>query len=421
VHGVDALTALVAGLVASLRTALAADVCPGGWPWAVTALGVGVGLLPTAGAVLVAVLRRRIGSRYGAGESVLMALAGLVGAGLLPLAVFNATGNVFRAVATRGEAAGLTAAQVEDLGTTVCFTPQSAYLGGYTVSAAFDPADPVRFGLAVVLLLGFPLVAALCVAAQARLALRRGPSWPAKFFWMPLVAIALLTARTPAGSSGHLWIGVATGAFLGIAVVLVIGAPPREVVRRSLAAPAPAQRRPPRPDEPPLASPADIAARALAERGVLLLSGPLSDDKATEIAAQVLAIDPDSGPVPVTLHVMNVTGSIAAALMLHDLLRTASASIRTVGGGMLDTSGALVVCAGTAGQRELLASARIQIMRIDGPATPGLDLESAAREVAQLRAAVAAALGVDVERRRVLTAQEAVAAGVADRISLMRK
>jgi eukaryotic-like serine/threonine-protein kinase len=281
VHGVDALTALVAGLVASLRTALAADVCPGGWPWAVTALGVGVGLLPTAGAVLVAVLRRRIGSRYGAGESVLMALAGLVGAGLLPLAVFNATGNVFLAVATRGEAAGLTAAQVEDLGTTVCFTPQSTYLGGYTVSAAFDPADPVRFGLAVVLLLGFPLVAALCVAAQARLALRRGPSWPAKFFWMPLVAIALLTARTPAGSSGHLWIGVATGAFLGIAVVLVIGAPPREVVRRSLAAPAPAQRRPPRmeslrppaaprrapvPAGPPRASLADRMAQRFAAR-----------------------------------------------------------------------------------------------------------------------------------------------------------
>ncbi len=97
----DALTALVAGLVASLRTALAADVCPGGWPWAVTALGVGVGLLPTAGAVLVAVLRKRLGSRYGAGESVLLALAGLVSAGLLPLAAFTATGRVFRAVAAR--------------------------------------------------------------------------------------------------------------------------------------------------------------------------------------------------------------------------------------------------------------------------------------------------------------------------------
>jgi eukaryotic-like serine/threonine-protein kinase len=243
---VDALTALVAGLVASLRTALAADVCPGGWPWAVTVLGIGVGLLPTAGAVLVAVLRKRIGSRYGAGESVLIVLAGLVGAGLLPLALFNATGRVFRGVALGREVGGLTAAQAADLNTVVCFVPQSTYLGGYSVTAAFNPADPVRFGLAVVLLIGFPLVAAVCVAAQARLALRRGPSWPAKFFWVPLLALTLLTARTPAGSTGHLWIGVTIGAFLGIAVVLTVGAPPREVVRRSLAAPAPAPRQPPR-------------------------------------------------------------------------------------------------------------------------------------------------------------------------------
>jgi eukaryotic-like serine/threonine-protein kinase len=242
---VDALIALVAGLVASLRTALAADVCPGGWPWAVTALGIGVGLLPTAGAVLVAVLRKRIGSRYGPGESVLLALAGLVGAGLLPLAVFTATGRVFRAAALGLEVDGLTAAQLADLGTAVCFVPQSAYLGGYPVAAAFNPADPVRFGLAVVLLVGFPLVAAMLVAAQARLALRRGPSWPAKFFWVPLLSLALLTARTPAGSTGHLWVGVTVGAFLGIAVVLVVGVPSREVVRRSLAAPAPAPRRPP--------------------------------------------------------------------------------------------------------------------------------------------------------------------------------
>jgi predicted Ser/Thr protein kinase len=242
---VDALTALVAGLVASLRTALAADVCPGGWPWAVTVLGIGVGLLPTAGAVLVAVLRKRIGSRYGAGESVLIVLAGLVSAGLLPLAMFTATGRVFRGVAAGRDVDGLTSAQVADLGSTVCLAPQSTYLGGYTVASAFNPADPVRFGLAVVLLVGFPVVAAVCVAAQARLALRRGPSWPAKFFWVPLLALTLFTGQTPAGSTGHLWIGVATGAFLGIAVVLTVGAPPREVVRRSLAAPAPAPRRPP--------------------------------------------------------------------------------------------------------------------------------------------------------------------------------
>jgi eukaryotic-like serine/threonine-protein kinase len=243
-HGVDALTALVAGLVASLRSALAADICPGGWPWAVSVLGIGVGLFPTAGAVAVAVLRRRIGSRYRAGESVLLAGIGLVSAGLLPLLVFTATGRTFRAAALGRDVAGLTSADQADLGTTECFTPQSAYLGGYSVADAFDPTTPVRFGLAILLLVGFPLVAATFVAAQARLALRRGPSWPAKFFWMPLLALTVLTAQTPAGASGHLWIGVATGAFLGIAVVLAMGTPSRDMVRGSPAAPPAPRPRP---------------------------------------------------------------------------------------------------------------------------------------------------------------------------------
>jgi eukaryotic-like serine/threonine-protein kinase len=294
---VDALTALVAGLVASLRTALAAESCPGGWPWAVTVLGIGVGLLPTAGAVLVAALRKRIGSRYGAGESVLIVLVGLMGAGLLPLAVFTATGRVFRAAATGRAVAGLTSAQLADLGTTVCFTPQSAYLGGYSVAAAFNPADPVRFALAVVLLVGFPLVAAVCVAVQARLALRRGPTWPAKFFWVPLLALTVLTARTPAGSTGHLWIGVATGAFLGIAVVLTVGVPPREVVRRSLAAPAPVPRQPPRMESlrPPVAARPSPAPGTPAQ-------GSLADRLAQRFAARQpeppVAVPTSRPPVP---------------------------------------------------------------------------------------------------------------------------
>ena len=56
----DGLTALFAQLIAGLRALVPPDICPGGWPWAVSALGVAVGLLPTAGVVAVAVMRKRI-------------------------------------------------------------------------------------------------------------------------------------------------------------------------------------------------------------------------------------------------------------------------------------------------------------------------------------------------------------------------
>ena len=240
----DGLTALFAGLLATLRDLVATDVCPGGWPWAVSALGVGVGLLPAGGAVLVALLRRRIGSRYDVGPAIVLVALGLISAGLLPLLAFTATGQVFSVVAAGGDP-GLSAGDRDDLASASCVVgPQAEYLGGYPVGSAFDPDAPLRFGLALVLLAGLPLVAAMCVAAQARLALRRGPRWPGTAFWLPLLAVAVLTPGTPAGSSGQLWIGVTAGAFLGIVVVLMVGVPSREVVRRSLAGRPRPERRP---------------------------------------------------------------------------------------------------------------------------------------------------------------------------------
>ena len=246
----DGLSALLAGLIASLRGVLGTDACPGGWPWAVSALGVGVGLLPTLGLIGVAVLRRRIGSRYGVSESALLIGLGVLSAGLLPLLAFTATGRIFTLASAGRDVPGLTNRQLRDLSEAACLDlPQSDYLGEYSVTEAFSLAVPLRFGLALLLLVLFPLVAASMVAVQARLALRRGPRWPSRFFWLPLLAVAVLTVDVAAGSSGQLWVGVTIGGFLGIVVVLLVGAPSREVVQRSLEPRSRADREP-RPPEP---------------------------------------------------------------------------------------------------------------------------------------------------------------------------
>jgi len=242
------VTALFARLVESLRGTIDTDICPGGWPWAVSALGIFIGLAPTVGATVVAIMRRRISSRYGFPEGLFLVGTGVVTAGLLPLVAFTAVGRVFAAAAAGEKPAGLTRAGLTTLGEPACFLgKQGNYLGGYTVADAFS-SGPTRVTLAFALLVGAPVFAALFVAAQARLALRRGPRWPAKFFWLPVLALALLTARTPAGSSGQLWLGFATGSFLGIFVLLLVRAPSRETVRR-LSEP---RHEPPRPARPPV-------------------------------------------------------------------------------------------------------------------------------------------------------------------------
>ena len=127
---------------------------------------------------------------------------------------------------------------------------QADYLGGYPVAAAFGFGSPLRLGLALVLLVLFPLFATMMVAAQARLAMRRGPRWPARFFSLPMLAVAFLTADVAAGSSGQLWVGVTGAGFVGTVVLLLVGPPSRETVRRSLA--------PPEPGRPDRAAPAGV-------------------------------------------------------------------------------------------------------------------------------------------------------------------
>ncbi len=236
------VTALLAGLLDAVRRLLATDVCPGGWPWAVTALGIGVGLLPTVGAVTVALLRKRIGSRYGLGESFVLVVTGVVTAGLLPLLVFTATGRVFSAAAAGSAVAGLSRSGVRELGADACFVigTQAEYLGRGSVADAFSSGS-LRLVLAVFLLVLAPLVTTVFVLVQARIALRRGPRWPSKSFWIPTALVALLTAGVPAGTAGHLWLGAGAGSFLGIFLVLMAGTPSHAVVHRSLARPDPAR------------------------------------------------------------------------------------------------------------------------------------------------------------------------------------
>ncbi len=132
----EGVTALVAGLLTALHRSLAPDFCPGGWPWAVSMLGVVVGLLPAVGAVLIALLRKVSGNT----GSVLFAAIGFVFAGLVPLVVFAATGRIFAAAAAGTAVPGLART---GLRTDACFAvvgSQADYLGRGTVASTASRA-----------------------------------------------------------------------------------------------------------------------------------------------------------------------------------------------------------------------------------------------------------------------------------------
>lgn len=260
----DALDALIAELLAALRGTVAPGFCPGGWAWAVTVLGLAVGVLPALGAVIGARLRRH------SGDGLAPAVAGLVTAGLIPWVVLVSAGQLFAAAAADGRVPGLARADVRDLGRAECFgITQDDYLGGTTVGDVFSLDRPLLLAIAAVAFL-LPLFTAVFAGGAARLSLRGGPRWAVKFFWLPLLVLPFVATSAPLGSSAHLWLGMSGGALAGVMVALVARpapAQPRPQVALPAPVPAPVATAAPRPAGGPVRTPVPERAAHLG-RGV---------------------------------------------------------------------------------------------------------------------------------------------------------
>lgn len=307
----DELTSLVAGLLSTLHAA-APEIFPGSWAWTVSLLGIGVGLLPAVGALLVAILRRAIGSSYGGGAGVVLVATGLLFAGLLPYLAFVATGRVMERVAAGAAVTGLDEGDVASLGEPVgvpfagpyldpVFGSQAEYLSTGSVGGSFAATEATLFGVLPAALVGLPLLAVLFVLVQARTALRRGPRWPSKAFWLSLVAVAVLTAGVPAWTAAHLWLGAVVGAFLGMLVVPLAGTP-RERAPRPARRPEPRRAEPRRP-EPAPSAPVRTPERRVARTRPEDLGPPrpsLADRMAERFAAREVRppVAPEPGPAP---------------------------------------------------------------------------------------------------------------------------
>jgi tRNA A-37 threonylcarbamoyl transferase component Bud32 len=215
-------------------------------------------------AALVALARHSIGNRYRAPTLLVFALVGVVGTAVVPWLGFAATSGVLREAAAGRRASGLTGAEIASLQDSYCFLPaQSGYLGGgRTVGqalAALPGPDWLLGGRAMVFLVAAPVLALLLTWMPARLAVRRGPSWPGWLLWLPFGLLFLGTLSLDEGVVSQLWVGYVVGIVPGLLLVLLIGRPRWSVINR----PAPAAGPPERPaqaggpdaPEPPAHSP----------------------------------------------------------------------------------------------------------------------------------------------------------------------
>ncbi len=126
------------------------------------------------------------------------------------------------------------------------------------------------------------------------------------------------------------------------------------------------------------------AFNTLFEQRVLFLKGPLEDDNADTLVAQMLALDGQSQE-DITLFVNSPGGIISGLFAIYDTMLTINAKVNTRCIGMAASAAAVILAAGT-GVRSATENARIMIHQpLGGARGTAKDIEIQAKNIVYLR------------------------------------
>jgi ATP-dependent Clp protease protease subunit len=129
----------------------------------------------------------------------------------------------------------------------------------------------------------------------------------------------------------------------------------------------------------------DIYSRLLKER-IVFLGGPIDDDVANLIIAQLLHLEGEDPDKDIMLYVNSPGGDLIASLAIHDTMQYVRPDIATICVGLAASGGALVLAGGAKGKRSALPYSRIMIHQPWGGAQgQAADIEIQAREFLQMR------------------------------------
>ncbi len=104
----------------------------------------------------------------------------------------------------------------------------------------------------------------------------------------------------------------------------------------------------------------DIYSRLLKER-LIFIGGPIEDEIANLIIAQMLYLDYEDPEKEVQLYVNSPGGSATAGLAIYDTMQYLHAPVSTICVGLAASAGAIILAGGTKGRRFALPYSRVMI------------------------------------------------------------
>ena len=175
----------------------------------------------------------------------------------------------------------------------------------------------------------------------------------------------------------------------------------------------------------------DIYSRLLKER-VIFLVGPVNDQMANLIVAQLLFLESENPDKDISLYINSPGGSVSAGLAIFDTMNFIKPDVSTLCTGMAASMGAFLLAAGAKGKRFSLPESRIMIHQPSGGSQgQASDIEIQAKEILYLRERLNRILAEktgqtveqihkDTDRDRFLSGEEAVGYGLIDKVLTKR-
>ena len=175
----------------------------------------------------------------------------------------------------------------------------------------------------------------------------------------------------------------------------------------------------------------DIFSRLLNDR-IIMLCDEVNDQTASLVIAQLLYLEGQDPKKDISLYINSPGGSVSAGLGIYDTMNYISCDVSTICVGMAASMGAFLLASGAKGKRYALPNSEIMIHQpLGGAKGQATDIAIQADQILKIKkrlnTMLAQATGkpydqiaLDTERDNYMTADEAAAYGLIDKVITKR-
>lgn len=177
----------------------------------------------------------------------------------------------------------------------------------------------------------------------------------------------------------------------------------------------------------------DIYSRLLKDN-IIFIGTPIDDMVANLVVAQLLFLEAEDPDKDISLYINSPGGSITAGMAIYDTMQFIKPDVTTICLGQAASMGALLLTAGAKGKRFGLPNSRILIHQpsIGGISGQATDIRIHAEEIMRMRELTSGILARhtgqpmdvierDVERDRIMSADQALEYGLIDQVITKRE